>query len=129
MSRLVALGEIMMRLNPKGYLRIKQAEQFEATYAGGEANVCGMRSPIYGMDASYVTKLPRSGDRTVRCANELRRYGVDTSNMMLRGGAASGHILCREGRFPARFQGASMTAPAPPSRWPRREDFDWDRDF
>ena len=39
MSRVNTIGEIMMRLNPKGYLRFVQAEKFEATYAGGEANV------------------------------------------------------------------------------------------
>ena len=39
MSKFVTFGEIMMRLNPEGYLRFVQAERFEARYAGGEANV------------------------------------------------------------------------------------------
>ena len=39
MSKFVTFGEIMMRLNPEGYLRFVQAERFEASYAGGEANV------------------------------------------------------------------------------------------
>ena len=29
----------MMRLNPEGYQMFYQAEKFEASYAGGEANV------------------------------------------------------------------------------------------
>ena len=37
--KLVTFGEIMMRLNPEGYERFVQAEEFEASYAGGEANV------------------------------------------------------------------------------------------
>ena len=39
MSRFVTFGEIMMRLNPEGYDRFVQADRFEASYAGGEANV------------------------------------------------------------------------------------------
>lgn len=37
----VTFGEIMMRLNPEGYLRFVQANSFEVSYAGGEANVAG----------------------------------------------------------------------------------------
>ena len=39
MKRIVTFGEIMMRLNPEGYLRFLHADRFEASYAGGEANV------------------------------------------------------------------------------------------
>ena len=35
MGKAVCFGEIMMRLNPEGYLRFVQAAKFEATYAGG----------------------------------------------------------------------------------------------
>ena len=38
-KRVITFGEIMLRLNPMSYLRFVQAESFEATYAGGEANV------------------------------------------------------------------------------------------
>ena len=38
-KKIVTFGEIMMRLNPEGYLRFVQADKFEASYAGGEANV------------------------------------------------------------------------------------------
>ena len=31
MKRIVCFGEIMMRLNPEGYLRFVQAEKFEAS--------------------------------------------------------------------------------------------------
>ena len=39
MKKIITFGEIMMRLNPEGYLRFIQSEKFEVTYAGGEANV------------------------------------------------------------------------------------------
>ena len=58
MARVITFGEIMMRLNPEGYLRFVQADKFEATYAGGEANVA-VSLANYGMDAAYVPRSPR----------------------------------------------------------------------
>lgn len=40
MKKMVGFGEIMLRLNPSGYLKVLQAEQFGASYTGAEANVC-----------------------------------------------------------------------------------------
>ena len=57
MKRIITFGEIMMRLNPAGYLRFLHTENFEATYAGGEANVA-VSLANYGMDAAFVTKVP-----------------------------------------------------------------------
>ena len=42
--RIVTFGEIMLRLMPEGYLRFLQADKFEATYAGAEANVADSRA-------------------------------------------------------------------------------------
>ncbi|MGL6175008.1 MAG: sugar kinase, partial [Cellulosilyticaceae bacterium] len=39
MNKVVTFGEIMLRLAPEGYLRFSQAEKFQSTYGGGEANV------------------------------------------------------------------------------------------
>ena len=55
--KIVTFGEIMMRLNPEGYQRFVQAGRFEASYAGGEANVA-VSLANYGLEASFVTKLP-----------------------------------------------------------------------
>lgn len=59
-KRVITFGEIMMRLNPIGYLRLVQSDRFEATYAGGEANVA-VSLANYGLDAVYVTKVPEIG--------------------------------------------------------------------
>ena len=37
MAKIIAFGEIMLRLNPESYLRFTQSPKFEASYAGGEA--------------------------------------------------------------------------------------------
>ena len=75
-KRVVTFGEIMMRLNPEGYLRLVQADKDEVSYAGGEANVA-VSLANYGLDAAFVSKLPAHeiGDCAVR---EFRRNGVDT---------------------------------------------------
>ena len=54
----VTFGEIMMRLNPEGYLRFVQANSFEVSYAGGEANVA-VSLANYGVDAAFVSKALR----------------------------------------------------------------------
>ena len=56
-KKVVTFGEIMMRLNPPGNQRFRQCEGFEASYAGGEANVA-VSLANYGMRASFVTKVP-----------------------------------------------------------------------
>ncbi|MBO8436488.1 MAG: sugar kinase [Spirochaetes bacterium] len=77
MGKVICFGELMLRLNPSGYLRIVQAENFEASYAGGEANVA-VSLANYGEDAAFVSVIPDNliGQSAV---NSLRRWGVDTS--------------------------------------------------
>ncbi len=94
MAKVVTFGEIMLRLNPEGYNRFVQSGKFEASYAGGEANVAVSLSN-YGLDAYFVSKVP--AHEIGQCAiNELRRYGVNT-NLMVRGGDRLGIYFCEKG--------------------------------
>jgi len=94
MKKVVCFGEIMLRLNPKGYLRFTQASELEASYAGGEANVA-VSLAQFGLSASYVTKVPKH--EIGQCAiNELKRFGVDTSGV-LRGGERLGAYYVEKG--------------------------------
>ncbi len=125
MSKVVTFGEIMLRLNPEGYLRFVQADKYEATFGGGEANVA-VSIANYGMDASFVTKLPTH--EIGQCAiNELRRYGVDTSKIV-RGGPRVGIYYAEKGasQRPSKViydRAGSSIALAQPS------DFNWDEIF
>ena len=75
-KRVVTFGEIMMRLNPEGYLRFLHADSFEASYAGGEANVA-VSLANFGMNAAFISKVPTH--EIGQCAiNALRHYGVET---------------------------------------------------
>lgn len=93
-KRIITFGEIMMRLNPEGYLRLVQAEKLEASYAGGEANVA-VSLANYGMDAAFVSKVPTH--EVGQCAvNALRKFGVDTS-CVVRGGERLGIYFVEKG--------------------------------
>ena len=94
MSKIITFGEIMMRLNPPGYQRFLQTSVYEATYAGGEANVA-VSLANFGNDAAFVSKVPEHeiGQNAV---NALRRYGVDTA-MILRGGPRLGVYYVEKG--------------------------------
>ena len=77
MTRVVTLGEIMLRLKSPQFERLFQSPLLEATFGGGEANVAASLAR-FGLDAAFVTALPKNplGDATIA---ELRRHGVDTS--------------------------------------------------
>ena len=54
MAKVVGFGEVMMRLNPEGFRRFVQADRFEASYAGSEANAL-MTCALCGLDAMMIT--------------------------------------------------------------------------
>ncbi|SDL09132.1 2-dehydro-3-deoxygluconokinase [Catalinimonas alkaloidigena] len=93
-KKVVTFGEIMLRLATPGYLRFSQAESFEATYGGGEANVA-VSLANYGFDAAFVTRLPKN-DLGEAAIMQLRKYGVDTSKI-LRGGDRVGIYFLETG--------------------------------
>jgi 2-dehydro-3-deoxygluconokinase len=83
MTRVVTLGEIMLRLSSPGHERLFQSPSLQATFGGGEANVA-VSLAAFGIDAALATVLPEGpiGDAAVA---ELRRYGVDTSQIVRSG--------------------------------------------
>lgn len=83
MKSVVTFGEIMLRLSPPEFQRIGQAQSFQATIGGGEANVA-VSLARFGIPAEYVTRLP-ANDLGVSCMAFLRQYGVGV-NHILRGG-------------------------------------------
>ena len=123
--KVVTFGEIMMRLNPEGYQMFYQAEKFEASYAGGEANVA-VSLANYGIDSSFVTKLP--DNPLGECArNAVRHFGVDTKDIVW-GGKRLGLYFVEKGasQRPSRVvydRADSSIATA------KREDFDWAKIF
>lgn len=124
-KKVVTLGEIMMRLSTPGYQRFVQAESFDVTYGGGEANVA-VALCNYGLNGVFVTKVPDNalGQAAV---NHIRRFGVDTTHIA-RGGKRLGIYFLETGAAMRASQviydraDASITDAGP-------EEFDFDAIF
>jgi 2-dehydro-3-deoxygluconokinase len=93
-KKIVTFGEIMLRLSPPGHQRFVQAHSFDATYAGGEANVAASLAN-YGLPVDFVTRLPKN-DIGDACLNSLRQYGIGTKHIV-RGGDRLGIYFLETG--------------------------------
>ena len=125
MGKIITFGEIMLRLAPDGYYRFVQAENYGATFGGGEANV-SVSLANYGLATAFVTKLP-AHEIGQAAINSLRRYGVDT-NFITRGGPRVGIYYLEKGasQRPSKViydrAGSSISLAT-------KDDFDWDKIF
>ena len=121
--KIVTFGELMLRLEPHLYTRFVQANSFDATFGGGEANVA-VSLAGFGMDAAFVSKFPKHeiGQMGI---NSLRQFGVDTSSIT-RGGERMGIYYIEKGASvrPSKViydRAYSAIAMA------ERADFDWEK--
>lgn len=94
MSKVVTMGEIMLRLAPEGYKRFVQSDSFQVVYGGGEANVA-VSLANYGHESYFVSKLPKHeiGQSAI---NSLRALGVNTQ-YIARGGDRIGIYFLEHG--------------------------------
>jgi hypothetical protein len=76
------------------FKRFVQADSFDVTYGGGEANVAAALCN-YGLNGTFMSKVPNNaiGQSAI---NHLRRYGVDTQ-FMARGGDRLGIYFLETG--------------------------------
>jgi len=82
-SKVVTMGEMMLRLMPRGPLRLEQATSFDAFY-GGDESIVAVALARFGLDAAYVTRLP--DNPLGRAAlNALRSHGVSTAFVAIGG--------------------------------------------
>ena len=93
-KKVVTMGEIMLRLSTPDFKRFVQADTFDVTYGGGEANVAAALCN-YGLNGTFVSKVPANpiGQSAI---NHLRRYGVDTQ-YVARGGDRLGIYFLETG--------------------------------
>lgn len=84
----------MLRLSTPDFKRFVQADSFDVTYGGGEANVAAALCN-YGLQGTFVSKIPDNpiGQSAI---NHLRRYGVDTQ-FVARGGNRLGIYFLETG--------------------------------
>ncbi len=90
----VFFGELLLRLDTRGYERFVQSEAFVARYTGGEANAAAALAQ-WGVATYAVSKVP---DHEIgqACINYLRRYGIHT-DFVLRGPGRLGLLYVEAG--------------------------------
>lgn len=84
----------MLRLAPYDYLRLAQADRYQATFGGGEANVA-VSLAMFGNDVQYVTRLPDNPVADAALAS-VHKYGVGT-DFVARGGDRMGIYFLEHG--------------------------------
>jgi 2-dehydro-3-deoxygluconokinase len=82
--RVVTFGEVMLRLAPEGFVRLRQAVpgRLEATFGGGELNVA-VSIAVQGGHSAFLTAVP---DNVVTDAliQDMRKVGVETDLVLRR---------------------------------------------
>ena len=80
-NRFITIGEIMLRLTPPNYEKIRTATNFEASYGGSEANIALSLANL-GVDSTFFSVVPNNsvGKSAVRM---LRSNDVHCSPMIL----------------------------------------------
>ncbi len=82
-KKIVTFGEIMLRLASPHYQRFSQAQSFEATFGGGEANVA-VSLANFGFNTQFVTRLP-DNDIAKACIMDLHKHNVGTDHIICGG--------------------------------------------
>lgn len=57
--KFITIGEIMLRLTPPNYDKIRAANTFEASYGGSEANIALALANL-GVDSTFFTVVPNN---------------------------------------------------------------------
>ena len=79
--KFITIGEIMLRLTPPNYEKIRMTHSFEASYGGAEANIALALANL-GVDSTFFTVVPNNslGKSAVRM---LRSYDVHFTPVIL----------------------------------------------
>ena len=80
-KKFIAIGEVMLRLTPPNYEKIRMASNFEASYGGSEANIALALANL-GVDSTFFSVVPNNslGKSAVRW---LRSNDVHCSPIIL----------------------------------------------
>ena len=80
-KKFITVGEIMLRLTPPNYEKLRMANNFEASYGGSEANIALALANL-GIDSTFFSVVPNNslGKSAVRM---LRSNDVHCTPMIL----------------------------------------------
>ena len=57
--KFITVGEIILRLTPPNYQKIRMANAFESTYGGSEANIALSLADL-GIDSTFFSVVPNN---------------------------------------------------------------------
>ena len=125
MKKVVAYGEIMMRLTPQNLISLEDANTLDLCYGGTESNVLVALSHL-GDETSYLTKLPDNqlGEGVKR---HLLRHGVGVNDIIY-GGTTLGIYFMEQG-FSTRPSSVIYHRKSAVVNTLTEEDFDYDKVF
>lgn len=83
LRRVLLFGELLLRLTTPRHERFVQAQEFEISYTGGEANA-GVLLAGFGAQAELISAVPNS-ELGQACLNYMRRFGLDVTHVARRG--------------------------------------------
>ena len=66
-QKFITCGEIMLRLTPPNYEKIRMASAFEASYGGSEANIALALANL-GVDSTFFSVVPNKAWAKAPCA-------------------------------------------------------------
>lgn len=97
-KRVVAFGEVLLRLSPAGHLRLEQAGSLDVHVGGAELNVAAGLSRL-GIASSILTALPNNPLGRMAAA-EVRRVGVGDDLILWRCRGRMGIYMVEFGSHP-----------------------------
>ncbi len=83
MSKIIAFGEILMRLSPPDSLRFSQSNSLDVNFGGGEFNVAACLAN-FGLKTEFVTALPEN-ELGIKALSEIKKNSVGTKNTAISG--------------------------------------------
>ena len=85
---LVSMGEVMLRLAPPRYERLRQARRLDVTLAGSQLNVAANLARL-GWRTAFLSKLP-ANELGILARDTCASYGVDMAHVQMVPGARMG---------------------------------------
>src|SRR5438445_11782946 len=118
----LTLGETMVRLVPKGFTRLEEAQELECRTGGSESNVAVALARL-GLRAAWISKLP-ANPLGVMIARRIRSFGVDTPRVLWEEGGRAGVYFIEPAAAPRRARVLYDRANSSASRM-RPEEINW----
>src|SRR5215212_2260762 len=94
----LTFGETMVRLVPKGFTRLEDAQELECRVGGSESNVAVALARL-GLRTAWISKLP-ANPLGMMVERRVRSFGVDTSRVIWEEGGRAGVYFIEPGAAP-----------------------------